>query len=85
VRPLTSNLKWADAPGNVRLSKSATGLDKESVANVSQVAAVDKALLAERVGKIAARARWSWCWRGSMWFWGGRRGAEFGTFTKLSP
>jgi mRNA interferase MazF len=33
--PLTSNVKWAKAPGNVLLSQSATGLPKESVANVS--------------------------------------------------
>jgi mRNA interferase MazF len=31
---LTSNLKWADAPGNVLLPASVTGLPKESVANV---------------------------------------------------
>ncbi len=55
VVPLTSNLKWADAPGNVRLSKSATGLDRDSVANVSLVVAVDKALLTERVGRVPDR------------------------------
>lgn len=32
--PLTSNLRWADAPGNVLLSARATGLPKDSVANV---------------------------------------------------
>ena len=52
--PLTSNLQWADAPGNVSLSSSATGLPKESVANVSQVVALDKGLLTERVGKLSA-------------------------------
>lgn len=50
--PLTSNLKWAAAPGNVALRTSDTGLPKESVANVSQIVAVDKAMLTERVGKI---------------------------------
>jgi mRNA interferase MazF len=35
--PLTSNLKWALAPGNVSLSTRVTGLPKDSVANVSQV------------------------------------------------
>lgn len=53
--PLTSNLKWADAPGNVLLKASATGLDKDSVANVSLVIAVDKSLLIERTGKISQR------------------------------
>ena len=45
-------LKWADSPGNVLLQKAATGLDRDSVANVSLVAAVDKALLTERVGRV---------------------------------
>jgi mRNA interferase MazF len=51
--PLTSNLAWADAPGNVLLSAGKTGLPKDSVANVSQVLALDKAALTERVGKVA--------------------------------
>ena len=52
--PLTSNLRWADAPGNVLLPAKATALPKDSVANVSQIVALDKTLLTERVGKIAA-------------------------------
>lgn len=51
--PLTSNLKWAQAPGNVALPQTATGLPKDSVANVSQITAVDKELLTERVGRLA--------------------------------
>jgi len=51
--PLTSNLKWADAPGNVLLETRLTGLPKESVANVSQVVALDKSLLTERAGKLS--------------------------------
>lgn len=50
--PLTSNLRWADAPGNVLLPARATGLPKDSVANVSQVVTLDKAVLTERVGKL---------------------------------
>lgn len=50
--PLTSNLKWADAPGNVRLSPRFTGLSKECVANVSQIITLDKSLLAEHIGKL---------------------------------
>ncbi len=50
--PLTSNLKWALAPGNVRLSARTTGLPKESVANVSQIIAIDKEFLKARVGKL---------------------------------
>ena len=55
VVPLTSALKWADAPGNVLLKSSATGLDRDSVANVSQIVTVDKAQLTERVGAIPRR------------------------------
>jgi mRNA interferase MazF len=51
--PLTSNLKWATAPGNVLLPSSATGLPKESVANVSQIVTLDKNDLTERTGKLA--------------------------------
>jgi mRNA interferase MazF len=51
--PLTSNLKWALAPGNVRLSARITGLPKESVANVSQIIAIDKEFLRARVGKLS--------------------------------
>jgi len=50
--PLTSNLKWAAAPGNVRLSARLTGLTKDSVANVSQIVTLDKRLLTERVGRL---------------------------------
>ena len=51
--PLTSNLTWADAAGNVLLPSDATGLSKDSVANVSQVLTLDKSVLTERVGKLA--------------------------------
>src|SRR5580692_9544151 len=53
--PLTSNLKWSFAPGNVQLSASSTSLPKDSVANVSQVVALGKAQLTERAGKISRR------------------------------
>lgn len=51
--PMTSNLGWADAPGNVRLTARSTGLSRNSVANVSQVVSLDKTLLTERVGKLS--------------------------------
>jgi len=51
--PLTSNMKWAEAPGNVVLQSRLTGLPKDSVANVSQVVALNKSLLTERVGKLS--------------------------------
>ncbi len=51
--PLTSNLKWAGAPGNVSLSARSTGLPKESVANVSQILPLTKSLLEDRAGKVS--------------------------------
>ena len=51
--PLTSNLRWADAPGNVLLAARTTGLPQDSVANVSQVIALDRNLLDERAGKLS--------------------------------
>jgi mRNA interferase MazF len=53
--PLTSNLKWAEAPGNVMLRAADTGLPKDSVANVSQLVALDRDLLTERVGSVSRR------------------------------
>jgi len=50
--PLTSNLRWADAPGNVLLDKASTGLGVDSVASVSQIVALDRALLTERTGVV---------------------------------
>jgi mRNA interferase MazF len=55
VVPLTSNLRWAAAPGNVFLESRSTGLPKESVANVSQIVAVDRSILSERVGHVTER------------------------------
>jgi mRNA interferase MazF len=53
--PLTSNLKWADAPGNVLLPARSSGLSKDSVANVSQIVTLDRALLTERVGRVSKK------------------------------
>ena len=50
---LTSNVKWAHAPGNVLLPSSVTGLPKESVVNVSQLVTLDKTDLTERTGKLS--------------------------------
>ena len=51
--PLTSNLRWANAPGNVLFAARLTGLPKDSVANVSQLVALDKSLLTQRTGKLS--------------------------------
>lgn len=52
---ITSNLRLADAPGNVRFPVKGTGLTKASVANVSQVITVDKTFLTERIGRLNPR------------------------------
>jgi len=52
--PLTSNVRWADSPGNVLLPARSTRLDRDSVAMVTQVVALDRSVLAERGGKLSA-------------------------------
>jgi mRNA interferase MazF len=54
VVPLTSDARLLAAPGNVALAAATTGLPKDSVANVSQIVAIDRELLTERVGRISA-------------------------------
>lgn len=54
VVPLTTNMRWATAPGNCIVNRGATGLPKDSVANVSQIVSIDRALLSERVGRLPA-------------------------------
>jgi mRNA interferase MazF len=51
---LTSNLRWADAPGNVLLPAGATGLPRDSVANASQLVTIDREALTERTGVLSA-------------------------------
>jgi mRNA interferase MazF len=53
--PLTSNLRWAGAPGNTLLRARMSGLPKDSVANATQIIALDRGLLTERAGKVARR------------------------------
>ena len=53
--PLTSNLRWAEAPGNVVLPARATRLSKDSVANVSQLVTLDQGVLDEHVAKLSPR------------------------------
>ena len=49
---ISSNLRLADAPGNVLLSKKESGLPKKSVVNVSQLITVDKSFFTEKLGSI---------------------------------
>ena len=53
--PLTSNLHWADAPGNISLSSVLSGLPKDSVVNVSQIITIDRRALTEPVGKLSTK------------------------------
>lgn len=53
VAVITSNLGLLQAHGNVRLSRSDSGLSKPSVVNVSQVFTVDKRRLTERVTALS--------------------------------
>ncbi len=49
---ITSNVRVADAPGNVLLSAKTAGLPQDSVVNVSQLVTIDKRFFSERAGKL---------------------------------
>ncbi len=51
---ITSNLRLANAPGNFKLikSKSSSGLQRDSVVNVSQIITLDKSFLTERISSL---------------------------------
>ena len=55
VCPLTSNLKRANAPGNVLLEKREASLSKQSVVNISQIFTVDKSQLSDYIGTLASK------------------------------
>lgn len=52
---MTSNLRLADAPGNVPVARRVSGLPHDSVANVSQLITLDKKMLTEKVGRLPAQ------------------------------
>ena len=52
---LTSNLKRAEAPGNVLLEKGEANLSRQSVVNVTQIFTVDRGDLAERIGRLSRK------------------------------
>ncbi len=49
---LTSQTRWAEAPGTLFLSARETGLPRDSVAQATLIAAVDKRALTEHVGSL---------------------------------
>jgi len=55
VCPLTSNIKRANAPGNVLLEKGESNIPKQSVVNVSQVFTVDKTQLDGYIGTVSTK------------------------------
>ena len=52
---LTTNLRLAEARGNVLVTKEDTTLPRDSVASVSQVVTLDKTFLTERVSRVSDR------------------------------
>ncbi|MHB8720638.1 MAG: type II toxin-antitoxin system PemK/MazF family toxin [Steroidobacteraceae bacterium] len=53
---ITSNMRLADAPGNVRVTRRVSGLPHDSVVNVSQLVTLDKQMLTENVGRLPAQS-----------------------------
>jgi mRNA interferase MazF len=49
---ITSNLRLINAPGNFKLAKSKSGINRDSVVNVSQLITLDKSFFTEQVGKL---------------------------------
>jgi len=52
---ISSNLRLADAPGNVFLSRRMSGLPKDSVVNISQLVTLDRKYLSERAGDLSSK------------------------------
>jgi mRNA interferase MazF len=49
---LTSNVRWAGAPGNVLIAAGRAGLPHESVANVTQLQTIERSDLEDKLGKL---------------------------------
>lgn len=52
VLSITSNVRLAEAPGNVLLKKQVSGLSRDSVINVSQIATIDRSRITEHVSSL---------------------------------
>lgn len=63
VVAITSNLRLAAMPGNVRLRKREAGLSRPSVVNVTQIATVDRARIGARLGRLS-KGRLAKVWEG---------------------
>jgi mRNA interferase MazF len=53
VIPLTTNLRYENAPGNIFIEKEDSGLSKDSIVVVSQIYAIDKSRMIEKVKKLS--------------------------------
>lgn len=53
VAAISSNLRLAEAPGNVLLLKKDSDLQLDSVINVSQLITLDRTFLTEAISKIS--------------------------------
>jgi mRNA interferase MazF len=53
---ITSNMRLADAPGNVRVARRISGLPHDSIINVSQLITLDKRMLTQNVGRLPAQS-----------------------------
>ena len=53
---VTSNMHPADAPGNIRLARRASGLPRESVVNISQLITLNKRFLTTLAGRLSPEA-----------------------------
>jgi len=49
---VTSNLRLIGAPGNFKLAKSKSGINRDSVVNISQIITLDKSYLTDQIGKL---------------------------------
>lgn len=55
VVALTSNVRWAPAPGNLLVPAGTAGLDRDSVVNATQILTIDRSDLDARLGKLPQR------------------------------
>ena len=53
--PLTSNVRLAAMPGNMLLKARETGMDRDCVANVSLITAIDRGVIDQAVGAVAEK------------------------------
>ena len=49
---LTSNVRWAGAPGNVLIAAGMAGMSQQSVANVTQLQTIERSDLDDKLGKL---------------------------------